>query len=168
MNRLLHIPIFLAIFTVPHFLSAQIGICNQVVASAGKSTMQGGRWYTYTVGEPVILTLSGNGSKITQGFNQPDLCLPVFTNDLNLADWELEIYPNPTANLIHFRYTAEKDGRLRARVFDLLGRTVVEDFSIDQPNDTPMDCSTWQPGVYLVQMQDPQTKAVATARIIRL
>lgn len=168
MNRLLHIPIFISLLAVPSLLSAQIGICNQVIASTGKATMQGGRLYTYTVGEPFILTLSTESHKITQGFNQPDLCLPVSTSDLDLAEWQLEVYPNPATNLLHIRYSAEKSGRLRARVFDLLGRTVVEDFSINDPFDTQMDCSNWQPGVYLIRMQDPQTQAVATVRIVRL
>lgn len=168
MNRFLHIPIFISLISVPCLLSAQIGICNQVIAASGKAASQGGRLYTYTVGEPFILTLSGNSYKITQGFNQPDLCLPVLTNDLDLAEWQLEVYPNPATNQVHIRYSAEKKGRLRAQVFDLLGRTVVEDFPIDDPYDTQMDCSNWQAGVYMIRMQDSQTQAVASVRIVRL
>ena len=168
MNRSIYLPIFVCFLLLSSFLPAQIGICNQVIASSGKAVTQGGRSYAYTIGEPFVFTLSANSYKITQGFHQPDLCLPVLTNDLDLAAWGLEIYPNPTAGMIHIRYDAQQKGQLSAEVFDLLGRSVVQDFPIDSPDDTQMDCTGWQPGVYLVRLKDPRTQTAATVRIIRL
>ncbi|MCC6279259.1 MAG: T9SS type A sorting domain-containing protein [Saprospiraceae bacterium] len=168
MNRFLYT---ILIVTSLHFsqnLTAQIGLCHQVIASTGKAVSIGGRSYTYTVGEPFIMTLSTGVYKITQGFNQPDLCIPVLTNDLDLASWKLEVYPNPASDQIHIRYAAEKEGKLSAQVFDLLGRTVVQDFSIDNPNDTRMNCSTWQAGVYFIQIQDKQSQSSATVRVIKV
>ena len=168
MNRFLYTALFLILLIFSHKITAQIGLCNQVVSSTGKAVMLGGRSYTYTVGEPFILTLSTNFYKITQGFNQPDLCIPVITNDLDLADWKLEVYPNPASNQIHIRYAAEKEGKLSAQVFDLLGRTILQDFSIDNPNNTRIDCSAWQPGVYLIQIQDQQSQSSATVRVVKV
>ena len=168
MNRSLYIPLITCFFLFSKVLPAQIGICSQVIASSGKSATVGGRSYAYTVGEPFIFTLSTNSGKITQGFHQPDLCLPVLTNDLDLNAWKLEIYPNPATNLIHIRYSAEQKGQLTAQVFDLLGRSIVRDFPVDNPEDTQMDCSQWQAGVYLVRLQDPRTQSGTTVRMIRL
>jgi len=168
MNRSLYIPIITCFILLAKILPAQTGICSQVIASSGKSTTVGGRSYAYTIGEPFIFTLSANSNKITQGFHQPDLCLPVLTNDLDLNAWKLEIYPNPATSLIHIRYSSEQKGQLSAQVFDLLGRTIVQDFPVNNPDDTQMDCTTWQAGVYLVRLQDLRTQSSATVRIVRL
>ncbi|QQS30849.1 MAG: hypothetical protein IPM47_07970 [Sphingobacteriales bacterium] len=45
----------------------------QVVASGGGYGTGGGYTLSYTVGEPVIATLSGGSNILTQGFHQPDL-----------------------------------------------------------------------------------------------
>ncbi len=57
MNRSLHLIFLLGFLSISHYLSAQIGICNQVIASAGKATVQGGRTYAYTIGEPFIFPI---------------------------------------------------------------------------------------------------------------
>ncbi len=168
MNRSLHLIFLLGFLSISHYLSAQIGICNQVIASAGKATVQGGRTYAYTIGEPFIFTLTATSKIITQGFHQPDLCLPVLTNDLDINAWELEIYPNPASNLIHIRYSNEQKGLLSAQVFDLLGRPVMQNIALDQPDDSTLDCSNWQAGVYLIRLQDTRTRSAATVRVIRL
>lgn len=165
MNRLLYTALLLFF---SYHITAQIGLCHQVISSSGKSVTLGARSYTYTVGEPFILTLSTNFYKITQGFNQPDLCIPLITNDLDLDAWKLEVYPNPASDQIHIRYSAEKEGKLSAQVFDLLGRTILQDFSIDTPYNTWLDCSAWQAGVYLIQILDKQTQSSATIRVIHL
>ena len=168
MNRFLYTVLFLFFLSISHHITAQIGLCHQVIASTGKAVSVGGRSYTYTVGEPFIQTLSTNFYKITQGFNQPDLCIPVITNDLDLAAWKLEVYPNPASDRIHIRYSAERDGKLGAQVFDLLGRTILQDFSIDNAGNTSMDCSAWQPGVYFIQIHDVQSHASATVRVVKV
>lgn len=168
MNRFLYTILFLSSLLITPPVSAQISLCHQVISSSGKAVTVGGRSYTYTVGEPFIMTLSANTYKITQGFNQPDLCIPVLTNDLDLAAWNLEVYPNPASDQIHIRYSTEKEGHLDARVFDLLGRTIVQNFSINNPSDTRMDCSAWQAGVYLIQIQDKQTQSSATLRVVKV
>ncbi len=155
----------------PTFSQAQnqdLEFCNQVLASAGKSTVRAGRYYAYTIGEPVIFTLQGTTTDFTQGFHQPDLCVLVATNDLDLADWQMEVFPNPTADFLYVRYSAEHTGRLEATVFDVLGHLIVHDISFDQPDGSLLDCSSWQAGIYFLQLRDPVSKAVATVRFIRL
>lgn len=168
MNRFLHLFFLLGLLCTTQYLSAQIGICNQVIASAGKATVQGGRMYAYTVGEPFIFTLTATSKIITQGFHQPDLCLPVLTNDLDINAWELEVYPNPASSVIHIRYSNEQKGQLSAQVFDLLGRPVIQQTTLDQPDGSTLDCSNWQAGVYLIRLQDNRTRSAATVRVIRL
>ena len=167
MNRFILLALFSCAF--PTFNQAQnIGICIQVLSASGKSTVQAGRYYAYTVGEPFIFTMEGNTRDVTQGFHQPDLCQLVATNDLDLAAWNIGVFPNPTSDLLHIQYSAGQNGALEASVFDILGHLVVSNAPLSQPEGSQLDCSAWQAGVYFLLLRDPATQATATVRFIRL
>lgn len=140
----------------------------QVISAAGKTGTQAGLTFHYTVGEPIITTLIGDTRIVTQGFHQPELSATVSVNDLNLADWGIEIFPNPTADFLTVRFSDKKIGNLRASVFNLLGQVMLSDYLLNQPQGTQLDCSTWQPGIYILQLQDPSSHAIASSRFIRL
>lgn len=142
--------------------------CIQVISATGLSATQGGLSFSYTVGEPVITTLTGNTRKLTQGFHQPELCKVVSTNDLDLAAWNIEVFPNPTADALTVRFSHEKGAQLRANVFNSLGQVMLSDQSLNQPSGSGVDCASWQPGVYILQLQDPVTHRVASVRFVRL
>ncbi len=145
-----------------------IGLCYQVLASAGKSAVRAGRYYAYTIGEPFIFTLQGANTHLTQGFHQPEFCLLVSTQALDLADWQIEVFPNPTADFLHVRYSVERSSHLEASVFDVLGQLIVDDVSLAEPDGSLLDCTAWQAGIYFLQLRDPATQAVATVRFVRL
>ncbi len=145
-----------------------LGLCEQVLAVAGKSVVRAGRYYAYTIGEPFIFTLQGATTTVTQGFHQPELCVMVATHDVELADWQIQVFPNPTTDFLHIQYSADHNSQLEAAVFDVLGHLIVDQVSLDRPDDSLIDCSTWQAGLYFLQLRDPATHAVATVRFIRL
>ncbi len=167
MNR----PIFFALllcFASGVCFSQDYQICTQVIGSAGKSATQGGLSFSYTIGESVITTLTGNSRILTQGFHQPELCMPVSTHNLDLADWDIEVFPNPTADILTVRYATEKSRPLHATVFNLYGQVLIANQVLSQPGGTIIDCAALQPGVYLLHLQDGDTAASATVRFIRL
>ena len=167
MNRFLLLALLGSAF--PILLRAQtIGICNQVLSAAGKSSVQAGRYYAYTVREPFILTLQGNTRDLTQGFHQPDLCQLVATSNLDLAAWSIEVFPNPTADFLHIQYSADQNGMLEASVYDVLGHLIVNRQMLAHPDGSLLDCMSWQAGLYFLQLRDPATQATATVRFIRL
>lgn len=168
MNRFLPLLIALGAFSGPLF-SQNISLCNQVLASGGKQTVQQGNTWAWTVGEPVIFTLGPIGNHLlTQGFHQPDLCLPVSTQESSLAEWSIEVFPNPATDRLFVRFSDVSTGDLHARVFDLMGRPVLSDAVLDTPEGTLLDCADWQAGVYFLQLVDARTSATATIRFIRL
>lgn len=168
MNRSQLLLLFLALIPGIAFTQQGFENCIQVIGATGKTGTQNGLTFTYTVGEPVIVTLTGSTRKVTQGFHQPDLCVPVSTDDLDLAAWGIEVFPNPTDGLLTVRFSAEQGNALQARVSDLLGRPLLSGRSLDQPDGSAIDCSAWQPGVYILQLQDPSTRKRAAVRFIRL
>lgn len=142
--------------------------CAQVIGATGKFAQRAGKIFFYTVGEPVILTLKTERYSLTQGFHQPDLCLSVATHDLDLAAWQIEVFPNPTADFITIRFDADQGNALVLSAHNLLGQTVLSDYPLTDPTGSFLDCTTWQSGVYIVQLRDPKSDQSATVKIVRL
>lgn len=167
MNRLSSL--FLLLFLWAVSVSAQnYTIFNQVIGSTGHFAVEGNQQWTYTVGEVVIQTLSANNRTLTQGFHQPEFARPVSTLDPELASWNIQVFPNPTANVLNVRFEANPSGVLDAVVFDLYGRMLMQPQILDQATGSVIDCTNWLPGMYILQLRDPQSRATASYRFIRL
>lgn len=143
-------------------------IFNQVVASTGNYGVQQGLSYTYTVGEVVIATLSSTERTVTQGFHQPEHTSIVTVSDPDFSDWGIEVFPNPATDFLAVRFSADKGQRLAVNVFDVVGRAMLLNQPLTEPDGSLIDCRIWQPGVYFVQLLDPSSKATTTVRIVRL
>ena len=167
MNRFLCLALSLCLFSNLSF-AQDYETCIQVIGASGKTGTQAGLTFSYTVGEPVITTLTGDTRKLTQGFHQPELCMLVSTLDLDLAAWDIEVFPNPTPDVLTVRFSDEKGSSLRASVFNLLGQIMISNQILSQPGGSRLDCAAWQPGVYILQLQDPATSGIASVRFIRL
>ena len=167
MNRLLLLFCFISSFAAP--LTAQnYENCAQVIGTTGKFAKRGGKTFFYTVGEPVILTLKGQSHVLTQGFHQPDLCISVATNDLDIAAWQIEVFPNPVSDMLNIRYDAEQGEGLECSVFNLFGQMIVGHQALTRPSDSFLSTSDWQPGVYILRFRDPVTDRSAPVRIIKI
>lgn len=140
----------------------------EVISNGGGKGIQGSHLLTWTIGEPFIATLNGSAYKLTQGFQQPKACSNTFVSAANLADWGLQIFPNPTEGWLTVRYSTEKNGHLTANVFDMLGRPIMSDQIIASPEGYEIDATAWPAGVYVLHLLDPVSKASSTVRIVRL
>jgi hypothetical protein len=150
------------------FIAFSQSICIQVVASGGGSGTYNGRNYDWTIGEAVVATLETTGYKFTQGFQQPDVCMAVSTESAEVNEWQLEVFPNPTADVLNIRFAAEKTGQLHATVYHLTGQLMLHQQVLEHPEGTQIDCQAWQAGVYVLQLIDPATRASTSLRFIRL
>ena len=159
----------LSLLLLPVFSVAQdYSLCMQVIGSTGKAASRDGMHFTYTVGEAVTATLTGGVNKVTQGFHQYDVCAVVSTHDVDLAAWNIEVFPNPTADLLTVRFSAEKSNTLNLSVYTPLGQAVLTDQTLTQPDGSLLDCSQWQPGIYLLLLSDPATGGAATMQLRKI
>lgn len=167
MNRLRYtvlIPLLLPVFGAAQNYS----LCMQVIGTTGKAASRDGMHFTYTVGETLTTTLKESGLyKATQGFHQPDVCAVVSTHDVDLASWNIEVFPNPATDRLTIRFDAEKSNALNLSAFTPLGQAVLTHQTLTQPQGSLLDCSQWQPGIYLLLLSDPATGAAATVRVVK-
>lgn len=151
-----------------HCAAQDARLFNQVVASTGNVAVQQGLSYAYTVGEVVIFTGTFDNFIVTQGFHQPEQTRIVSVEQPELAEWNIELFPNPVIDRLTVRFSPEKGVALRVNVTDLAGKIILADQLLTDPSGSILNCSAWQPGVYFLTLQDPQSRASATARVVRL
>ncbi len=81
------------------FLLSGIAVyAQEVVSTAGSHGETTAGSLSWTVGEPVIETITDGTNTLTQGFQQSKLTVTAI-NDLKFPGIELSVYPNPTNSL---------------------------------------------------------------------
>jgi len=128
----------------------------QVVASAGGYYSSANLSVSWTIGEPVITTLTSTNAILTQGFQQGNLFgtdVPL-TPDLN--SFSFKMYPNPTVNNVWFNVNNQKaKGDFTVEVYDLTGRKIINQNLGQFVNQELMELtvSGLNAGVYLVKVK---------------
>ena len=154
---------------VPAFAQQIVdNICMQVIGANGLSAKKLGKHYDATLGEVITATLSASDGTftITQGFHQPECALSVSVNDLHAAlPWQLEVFPNPTASLLHLRYTLPSSGLLEARLWSITGELVADWKTV--PESAELDCSALPSGVYLLDLRDQRHTQNSVVRFVK-
>lgn len=164
MDRLLHV--FFIVFFIFSGLQAQsFSTCAEILASGGGSNTVGNRYFAYTIGEPVVVTQAGQARVMTQGFHQPEICKLVAVHDLDIEALQLSVFPNPASHQFNIRYKTGISDHLEARVFDLWGRIQRASFPLTSGNHTII-CQDWVPGIYFLQIFQPDNGASAIVRIV--
>ncbi len=113
--------------------------------------------WSFAVGDLAILTLQSTANVWSQGSIQPDLGI-VPVHQANLPDVTIQLYPNPTADVLYCQITAPASVKdLQMDVFDTNGRVVL-DYSILVTNreQTRISLASLPAGHYFLRFTDVQ------------
>ncbi len=94
----------------------------QVVASGGGSGQNAQVALDWTIGEPVIETVSDGTSTLTQGFEQPTLQIITGLTSPSVIE-HIVAYPNPTADYITILFNQNEC--YNYQVYDLKGKLIL-------------------------------------------
>ena len=133
-----------------------------VVSVNGGTATAAGTQVSWTIGEPVVATVSDGNSTLTQGFQQSKLTVTAI-DDLQVQGVEIKVYPNPTSDYVtvHFSNTIEKPAYL---LFDLSGR-LIEQKNIESTG-TKIDMSGYSGGSYILKLRTAE-QPLQTFKIIK-
>lgn len=107
------------VLVVAAFANAQ-SISPQVIASAGTHYVGSNAQLSWTIGEPVITTVSNGSNIITQGFHQTLLNV-TSVEEQTVAGVNVAVFPNPTSDVLNINLTNNlKD--LQMELFDMGGK----------------------------------------------
>lgn len=127
----------------------------QVVSSGGGYFSSDNLTVSWTIGEPVISTLTSTDLILTQGFQQGNLFGTDVPLDPSLNSYTFKMYPNPALNKVWFNVNNQKaKGAFIVEVYDITGRKVINQNLGLFVNQEQMELtiSSLKPGVYLVKV----------------
>jgi len=153
--------LFLVIFFSSSFIFAQ-SIQNALISSGGASVISGGIRMEYSIGEPIIETVSSGSNTLTQGFHQTTLSLVAIENCTLFS--EVSIYPNPSSSYIHVDIPAEYD-MLYIRLFDALGKLVAE--YQDVSGAITITVEQLPIGIYYLQLINSKDTKFKTYKVVK-
>ena len=148
--------LFAGLFLLSVALNAQ-----EVISSQGDSYTNTSNTLDYTLGEPVIETVSDGTNDLTQGFHQTLLTI-VGIEDLDV-NFSVNIFPNPTAEIVNLNI--EKFKGVTYHLFTVEGKLLAEAQLTEQL--TTVNVGDYPKGTYLLTLSEKENKKIKTYRIIK-
>ena len=153
MKKLLNIIILL--FILLNTNAQNIG--SFVVSTGGNQVNSNNIYYSYTIGE-ISAPFTQNNYVLTSGFEQPiNIKAKQTKKDTLLSDYEIKIYPNPTADIINFNITSRYEIQdININIYNILGEQLfvpTKKLIYENFYSVKIDLSNCQAGYYFVKLQ---------------
>jgi len=145
------------------FLNCCIVHSQQAVSSMGANLQTTSGSISFTLGEPVIATLSITGGIITQGFHQTRLTVTAIDEPYGNS-MSVKVYPNPTADILFVSLEFDDLTHIRLVLYDLTG--VILSISNADKELIEFDFSTCLPGVYFLKVYK-YNREIGTYKIVK-
>jgi hypothetical protein len=153
-----HYLLILLIALCSTFLQAQ-----EVVTTAGSYGETTSGSLSWTIGEPVIETITNETNTLTQGFQQSKLTVTTI-NDLKVSGIELSVYPNPTNSFLSIEVKTDKQRDFLLSLFDLNGRLILQKKMAG--NKQTIKMQNYKPGTYILKVTEAN-KEIRTYQIVK-
>ena len=154
----------LSLAVLPYLGMAQ-SIEPQVIASAGEHFDNGTTQLSWTLGEVVIDTYDNGTNILTQGFHQTELT--VTSVEETLANIQLNMYPNPTSELLNIEL-GNNESDINLQLFDMSGKLVHQAKIEAYQTKFVLPMNEVATGNYLVQMQSVDGKMNTTHKVMKV
>ena len=153
----------------PYLLILLIALCatflqaQEVVTTAGGYGETTSGQLSWTIGEPVIETITDGTNTLTQGFQQSKLTVTAI-NDLKVPGIELSVYPNPTNSFLSIEVKTDKQRDLLLSLFDLNGRLILQKKMTGSKQTIKMQ--NYKPATYILKVTEGN-KEINTYQIVK-
>ena len=139
-----------------------------VIATAGDYFVGSDASLSWTIGEPIIETVSADGIILTQGFQQSYYTvLTVQDNDIDTYD--VRIYPVPARDFINIEITSSvSPANLSLELFDVMGMRVYENFIESTTFHEKIQLSQYQTNMFFLKITNTANQQVKTFKILKV
>jgi hypothetical protein len=155
MKKIIILPFFILLSV---WLSAQ-----EVISTAGQTQSISGYEISWTLGEPVIATVTAGTTVLTQGFHQSKLTVTAI-DEFPASDFEVTVFPNPTSDfvIVHLVPTTINAG---LSLFEFSGKLLQQHLITE--SDTRVNLSGYASGTYILKLYQKDKTPVQSFKIIK-
>jgi len=151
-------------FVMIAFLLSGIAVhAQEVVSTAGSYGETASGSLSWTIGEPVIETITDGTNTLTQGFQQSKLTVTAIS-DLKVSGIELYVYPNPTNSFLFIEVKTDKQRDLLLNLFDINGRLILQKKMAG--NKQTINMQNYEPATYILKVTE-SNKEINTYQIVK-
>jgi hypothetical protein len=167
-----HIQLVLVIFlfSLNEILHSQT-LSPQSINSAAVSFSQPNGRLSFTIGELVVLSsIDSDGNQLGSGFTNGAVISVVNTTPLKVAegsDVQVELFPNPTTDLLTLSIKSEKLGDFCIEIFDSQGKLIANDNYSSFAKNIGVNTSNWSAGIYFLIMKEAKGTTLANFKIVK-
>ena len=148
---------------IAFFLLATVIQAQEVVSTAGSYGETSSGSLSWTIGEPVIETITDGTNTLTQGFQQSKLTVTTI-NDLKFTSIELSVYPNPTNSFLSIEVKTDKQRDLLLSLFDINGKLILQKKMAG--NKQTIKMQNYKPATYILKVTEGN-KDIKTYQIVK-
>lgn len=113
------------IISILSIICLQVLYSQETVGSAGKDLSNSQTKLNFTIGEPIINTLSNDKETVLIGYQQPIIKVePISIKEGQ--DWNISIFPNPSTNYINIEWKNETITEMYYSLLDINGKIVLQ------------------------------------------
>ncbi len=134
---------------------------QNVLSSSGNHYNNGVVQMSYTMGEPVVETVSNSSNTLTQGFHQTSWNF-LGVEDLN-SDLIVTVFPNPVGDALTIK--TEQYDNLSYQLFDENGKLIFEGNLLN--SETFLNTSDLQPAAYSLRILNNQLEMVKLFKLLK-
>jgi len=127
-------------------------VAQEVISSGGESYTNSSGQIDYTIGEPLIETVTGTANLLTQGFHQPEIQVTEIGDQS--SDTDMIVFPNPTNGSLTIQLDEVPNG-LNYLLFDAAGKLVMSDEVIQR--ESLIDMNGLSSGRYILKFSNNST-----------
>jgi hypothetical protein len=136
-----------------------------VISPIGNFNKNSSSSLSWTFGEPVIQTLKNSGNSLTQGFQQPRYQLNSI-DEIKSSNYEISIYPNPTADFININFNITTVNQLYTEIINPVGEKLLSKrISL---SDNKIDLSNFNSNFLLLRIFDIKGSNIKTYKVIKI
>jgi hypothetical protein len=134
------------------FIILSIGAIAQAsIVSAGGYSIGSGGSLSYSLGQVVYSTSSTSTGSVTEGVQQPYEILVMSINEKTNKVF-VEIFPNPTSDMLILRVVDENYSTLKYQLYDIEGKIINSNQA--SAKETYIDMKNYNPAIYIIQVYD--------------
>lgn len=149
------------IFILTASLSMSQTIARQVIGSSGKTLTNSNLSVSYSVGEPVVGLMTGNGIQLGNGY-YPAMDIQALSIDDATLNVDIKLYPNPTSQSLYVSHPEYNSFAIQ--ITDLNCKQI---YIGTIEKEVPLDVSSYSQGMYLVTIEDTTNHKKNTYKIIK-
>ncbi len=137
---------------------------QEVIATSGNYGETANGSLSWTIGEPIVETVSDGTNTLTQGFQQSKLTVTAI-DEKEIAGFEINVFPNPASDYLSVEVITDKQKDLEIILFDLNGKIILQ--KLMTGNKQTVNMQNYSPATYILKVTEGN-KEIRTYQIVKL